>query len=521
MPLARHLPPSHGSSTAEEERFHKLQQRLPEVWRSLEEDPQRERTVLVLPSMSLDAHELGRLGGSIYFEERLLSFLTLLSLPRTRMIYLSSTPIPDEIISYYLQFLPGVPFSHARQRLQLLSVHDRSERSLTEKILERPAFIERIRRSIVNAPRSYMEVYRSTSLERDLAVELGLPIMGLDPKHQQLGTKSGSRKMFRRAGIPHPEGFEDLRDEDDLAESIVELARRQPGLRRVILKLNEGFAGMGNAIFPLAMLRTDVGDRDLLRRVKEALPRKTRVHGKGGGWAHFIESYRRQGGIAEAFIEGTRRESPTVQLYLNPLKEGLIDSTHDQIMAGPELMHYQGCRFPANPEYRDALHAAGRALQPHMTEAGVMGPLSMDLVAVPGRGKEWRLFAVEINLRRGGTSHPLHTLRFLTGGRYDPTDGHFHLATGETRSYVASDSVAPKAARGLAPQDLIDVSTYAGLHYNSSGHRGVVFHMISGLSQHGRVGATCIGTSPADAQGLYDQTCRTLEEESHSSEWIG
>lgn len=517
MPVAHHLPPAH-ATTAEEERFQKLQSRLPEVWRSLEEDPQRERTVLVLPSMSLDAAELGRLGGSIYYEERLLSFLTLLSLPRTRIIYLSSSPIPDEILSYYLQFLPGVPYSHARQRLHVFSVHDRSERSLSEKILERPAFVERIRRSIVNTPMSYMEVYRSTPLERSLAVELDLPIMGLDPKHQHLGTKSGSRKMFRKAGILHPEGFEDLRDEDDIAQAVVELHRRQPELKRVILKLNEGFAGMGNAIFPLSFLRK--GEEGTLLDVRDALSRRTRVHG-GGGWEHFMESYRRQGGIVEAFIEGSRRESPTVQLYLNPLQEAVIDSTHDQIMGGPDFMSYQGCRFPANPLLREPLHEAGRAVAPHLCHAGVLGPLSMDFVAVPCKGQEWKLHAVEINLRRGGTSHPLHTLRFLTGGKYDPTDGEFHLATGETRSYVATDSVAPKAARGMGPQDLIDVSTYAGLHYNSSAHRGVVFHIIGGLSQHGRVGATCIGTNPADAQGLYDQTCRTLEEEAHATDWIG
>lgn len=515
------LPPP--GSEAEHTRFQSLQQLLPEVWRSLQEEPQRERTVVVLPSMSLDTRELARLGGSIHYEERLLSFLTLLSLPRTRIVYLSSSPIPEEIISYYLQFLPGVPYTHARQRLHLLSVMDRSERPLTEKILERPAFLERIRRSLVNLPASYIEVYRCTPLERQLAVALGLPILGPDPRHRHLGTKSGSRRTFAEVGIAHPDGFQDLRDEDDIARAVVTLHRRNPRLRRVILKLNDGFAGMGNALFPLGVLRKEEGlsEAEEVRRVREALPRRTRVHGEGGGWEHYMEGYRRQGGVAEAFIEGERRESPTVQLYLTPLREAILDSTHDQIMGGPDLMHYLGCRFPAHADYRADLHDAGRALGRHLAGAGVIGPLSMDFVAVPARGGRWRLYAVEINLRRGGTTHPLHTLRFLTGGCYDPRDGAFHLATGETRYYVATDSVAPPAARGLAPEDLIDVSTDAGLHYNSSAHRGVIFHIIGALSQHGRVGATCIGTTPADAQALHEQTRRTLEEESRTTRWIG
>jgi hypothetical protein len=115
----------------------------------------------------------------------------------------------------------------------------------------------------------------------------------------------------------------------------------------------------------------------------------------------------------------------------------------------------------------------------------------------------------------------MQALRFLTGGSYHPGEGVFCLATGEKRYYIAADSVAPPSARGLAPQDLIDVSTDAGLHYNSSTHRGVVFHMMGSLSQYGRVGATCIGATPADAQALFELTRRTLDEESRSTRWIG
>jgi hypothetical protein len=244
------------------------------------------------------------------------------------------------------------------------------------------------------------------------------------------------------------------------------------------------------------------------------------VHG-GVGFQDYLQTFRRQGGVVEAYVEGGLRESPTVQVYLTPLQEVVLDSTHDQIMGGREHMNYLGCRFPARPEYRTRLHEAGLALGRHLAGLGVIGPLSVDFVAVPGPRDQWNLQAVEINLRRGGTTHSLHTLRFLTDGSYHPADGAFHLASAEKRYYVATDAVDAPSARGLAPQDLIDVSTDAGLHYNSSAHRGVVFHMISALSQHGRVGATCIGTSPDDAQALFEQTRRTLEEESRSTRWIG
>jgi hypothetical protein len=48
-------------------------------------------------------------------------------------------------MDYYLHFLAGIPASHAASRLTLLSVHDSSPRALTQKILERPRLLERIR----------------------------------------------------------------------------------------------------------------------------------------------------------------------------------------------------------------------------------------------------------------------------------------------------------------------------------------------------------------------------------------
>ena len=58
------------------------------------------------------------------------------------------------------------PASHARSRLTLLCAHDASPRSLTEKILERPRLIERIREGIQDRSRAYLTVFNSTPFER-------------------------------------------------------------------------------------------------------------------------------------------------------------------------------------------------------------------------------------------------------------------------------------------------------------------------------------------------------------------
>ena len=53
-----------------------------------------------------------------------------------------------------------------------------------------------------------MTCFNVTELERTLALELSLPIYGCDPDLLSWGSKSGSRQIFREAGIAMPEGLE-------------------------------------------------------------------------------------------------------------------------------------------------------------------------------------------------------------------------------------------------------------------------------------------------------------------------
>ena len=132
-------------------------------------------TSVVVPSLTLDQSELRKLPGASFYEERLLFLLIRLRNPRARMVYVTSQPVHPIILEYYLQFLAGIPASHARSRLTLLCADDASPRSLTEKILERPRLIERIRAGIVDPSRAYLTVFNSTPLERKLSVLLGRP----------------------------------------------------------------------------------------------------------------------------------------------------------------------------------------------------------------------------------------------------------------------------------------------------------------------------------------------------------
>ena len=128
--------------------FKALAARLPGIWAELAADPEHEHTSVIVPSFSVDQQELAKVLGASFYEERLLFALIRLRNPNARVIYISSQPIHPDIIDYYLGLLDGVPARHARERLHVLSVWDGSSRPLTQKVLERPRFVKRIRRLI-------------------------------------------------------------------------------------------------------------------------------------------------------------------------------------------------------------------------------------------------------------------------------------------------------------------------------------------------------------------------------------
>src|SRR6476620_8699270 len=162
------------------QKFRNLQTELRERWRAIEEFDSGDCDIIIIPSVSLDQQEMRKIEGAYHYEERHLFSLISLRNPRTLVIYITSEPVHPMIVDYYLQLLPGIPFSHARDRLLLCSAYDASAKSLTQKILDRPRLMERIRQA-VRPTKSYMVCYNSTPLERELSVKLGIPLWASDP----------------------------------------------------------------------------------------------------------------------------------------------------------------------------------------------------------------------------------------------------------------------------------------------------------------------------------------------------
>ena len=489
-------------------RFRSLQGKLVPLWKSLERFNQDEQTIVVIPSLSVDKVVTGAQMQA--YEERFLFLLLLLRQPRARLVYVTSQTIHPSTIEYYLDLLPGVIPSHARRRLFLVSPMDGSPRPLSVKLLERPRLLERIRALVPDPDRAHLVFFSTTRVERDLALLLGLPMYGADPRHLAFGTKSGCRRLFREEGVPHPLGHEDLTSIADVTEAVVAMRRERPDLGQVLVKLNEGVSGDGNALVDLAGLpppgskseRDDVGGRVASLQLEL----------QGGSRDVYFEKLAHAGAVVEERIRGEDFRSPSVQLRVTPLGRLEVLSTHDQVLGGPTGQVYLGCRFPADAAYASAITREAVKAGERLAREGVLGRFALDFVVVKNDGA-WRPYAIELNLRKGGTTHPFLTLQFLTDGRYDPDTALFTAPNGRIKHLLASDHVHSPLFRAFTPDDVFDVAVRHGLHFNATCETGVVFHMLNALGECGHLGLVSVGDTPAQADELYRRAVEVLEEE--------
>src|SRR5262249_20775040 len=79
----------------------------------------------------------------------------------------------------------------------------------------------------------------------------------------------------------------------------------------------------------------------------------------------------------------------------------------------------------------------------------------------------------------------------------------FLAPSGRPKFLVATDHLESEELKGLTHEDLFDVIVRRDLHFDQARQRGVVFHMMSALTELGRIGLTAVGASPEMAQQIY------------------
>jgi hypothetical protein len=485
--------------------FRELQAQLRPEWGQATAAQGPAVDVLMVPSLSMDQSQMDLVTGAHHYEERQLFSLIRLRDPGVRMLYATSKPIAELVVDAVLELLPGVPTSHARRRLHLFDTDDASSRPLTAKLLERPALLARMA-ELLRPGRSFISCFVVSALEKELSERLQVPLLGTDPALGHWGSKAGSRELFARCGVPHPPGSPLVHSLSDLVEATAALWEAHPELERVVVKLNEGFSGEGNA--PLALAPLELAHRSGRERRQCLAEALEQLAMPCANWRQLLGE---EGALVEAWLEGGEAlSSPSVQGTIHPGGGGCgpsveVLSTHEQLLGGASGQTYLGCCFPADAAYRLELLRHGQAVGEALAAEGALERYAVDFIA-RRFGDRWDLQAIEVNLRQGGTTHPYMALSAITSGSLDLQSGIYRAANGTPLAYRATDNLQHPGLKGLLPVDLIDIVAEAGLHYDPAQLRGSVFHLLGCLSEFGKLGMTCIGRSPEEAEAVYRAT---------------
>ena len=168
-----------------------------------------------------------------------------------------------------------------------------------------------------------------------------------------------------------------------------------PTARRAVLKLDNGVSGLGNAI-------VDLAEADDPRRAIELEDDELTLD-------DYFAALADEGGITRGAHRGRVVRSPSVQLRLSPAGHGRHHVDPRQVLGGPHGQTYFGCHFPADPAYAERIAAEGLKVGRRLVGEGAIGRAAVDFAAVRQNGV-WSPYALEINLRCGGTTHPLFAL---------------------------------------------------------------------------------------------------------------
>ena len=452
--------------------------------------------VIALPSYSASASLLEHYGDRILALEHryLLGSLMTHRIEQARLVSVCSIAPPHEELDYHRSLGPRP--TQWSWGTRVVSLEDPSRCSLAEKLLARPDVLERLQH-VVAGRSAFIEPWNVTEHEVAVAERLQVPVNGMDPALWHLGFKGAGRKLFARAGVPLPAGVEDVRTVEDVVRGIAAVRRARPDVSAVVVKHDDSYAGDGNTVVNL--LDGPVpADLETIRRRVAALP------------GNYLAELRK-GGIVEELVTGTELTTPSAQVDLLPGGEVVVLATHEQVVGGTNGQVFLGCRFPADPVHAADVARHARAVGEQLAAAGALGRVSVDFVASRDPWGGSQVYALEVNLRKGGTTHPYAALRNLVPGRYDEVRGAWVTAAdGGPRSYVCTDNLLDESWVGLAPGAVVRAVRRAGLQLDHRTGVGVVLHMLSGLAIDGRIGLTAIGLDAAHAQRLHDAACRVI-----------
>jgi hypothetical protein len=468
------------------------------------------KAIVGLYSRECSAELLARLTGSNCFVERPLAPEVIEAADlNSHLLYITAPDLPDKdyVIDYYIRLKPYPPekIASIKQKIVVLAIDNSDPLWLSQKLTAKEA--NQARDFIANwisarhqsGQRVELHTFEPSAMTELFAQELGLEPDQAPSNTIKIGSKYYAKQIFQGCGLYSPPSTKECYSLTQLAKEMASLLQQESNVRQLILKLSSTLygAGQGNALFNISGIKPDNSQEDTFQQVFENLTEENiEVVDKKLDWKGFVEEIPKAGVIAELYIEGQNKESPSVQGIV--YKDGTVNlvSIHEQRFASNKQT-YIGSFYPANDDYRDRVADMFNSIASQAYKEGHIGPISVDFLCVRNSPfEDWCISPIEINNRLTGTAHCFRIVTSLLG----KATPKFQV-NGETRVYLASDSIYKPEYVGLRPSEVIDAIIKSNIHYDDKHKKGVVLYMLSGLA-FGKCGAVVIGSSEDECKAM-------------------
>ena len=489
-----------------------------------EESNSTSKAVLGLYSRECSAELLARLTGSNCFVERPLAPEIIEAAEQKHyLLYITAPDLPDKdrVIDYYIKLKSQTleEIERIKKRIIVLALDNDQPLWLSQKLAAPEAtearnFIAQwVSEQNQHGRKVELHTFEPSALIEKFAEELNLTSDQAPSKTLEIGSKYGAKQIFHDCGIDSPSNTKECRSISELINAISSLLLKYPDTKQLVLKLSSTLygAGQGNALFDTSIIKHLDTPEEMRQQVQQVLTEDNiEIIDKKLGWQGFVQEIPKAGIIAEVYIEGEIKRSPSVQGVVNSDGTVKVLSVHEQRLA-PNNQTYIGSFYPANEDYRDRVSELFKQIAIQAYTQGHVGSISVDFMCVrDSEDEQWRIFAIEINNRSTGTAHGFRIVKSLLELDIDYNSPEL-IINGENRVYLASDSIYKAQYTGLRPSQVIQAVKASKIHFDINEKKGVVLYMLSGLA-YGKCGAVAIGINENECVAMQNSLYTILDE---------
>lgn len=499
----------------------KLEKRLKTKHKLLENSYRGRRTFVVIPGLNHPTKyiNVAKTTGLKFYEERMLFFLFLLKNKRTRIIYVTSKGFNKNLFEYHLSLISSnqEDLRDKFERLVHIEIDGPPNVSLIQKILQSKEAVFKLNQAISDPENTFLRCYNPTDVERALSLELEIPLFGSNQKFDFIGTKSGGRKVFKLSGANIIPGYSDISNFPELCLAMAKLAKKYPETKRLMIKENYRASGKGNAVFYLNSFLTEMGVKirscapiEIAKLIEDNFKKYVVFQNAKEKLSNYITDFNNNGGIVELYIEGNIKYSPSTQVIISSSGKFRISSTHEQVLGGPDKQVYLGCTFPAMDSHRRQIIKKGEKIASWLAKRGIVGNFAIDYVVIYSDEKSAPIvYPIEINLRKGGTTHPFRIASYMTGAKYYAKTGI--LKTSQSSIfYKAMDFIQSEKYKGIKPNEIIELVSRSRISFSKNLKKGILIYMPGMIEKYGRFGAICIGHSSEESERYFKRLIRLI-----------